>query len=114
MVMHYPNGQPYRTKQLSLKKSPYPTATLYGNRGMTLEEEINESNQYYLKQGIAVIHKKPIPIKNPTAAGRNASFPICCDISIDGINKDQTDAATITPDANPKRAFCTGGFNSPF
>ena len=55
MVMHYPNGQPYRTKQLSLKKSPYPTATLYGNRGMTLEEEINESNQYYLKQGIAVI-----------------------------------------------------------
>ena len=63
MVMHYPNGQPYRTKQLSLKKSPYPTATLYGNRGMTLEEEINESNQYYLKQGIAVIHKKPIPIQ---------------------------------------------------
>ncbi len=63
MVMHYPNGQPYRTKQLSLKKSPYASSTLYGNRGMTLEEEINESNQYYLKQGIAVIHKKPIPIQ---------------------------------------------------
>src|SRR5699024_2637996 len=37
--------------------------TIYGNRGMSLEEEINESNQYYLSQGIAVIHKKPIPIQ---------------------------------------------------
>ena len=35
----------------------------YGKRGMTLEEDLNETNQYYLDQGIAVIHKKPTPIQ---------------------------------------------------
>ena len=30
---------------------------------MTFEEDINETNQYYLNQGIAVIHKKPTPIQ---------------------------------------------------
>ena len=30
---------------------------------MTFEEDINETNQYYLDQGIAVIHKKPTPIQ---------------------------------------------------
>lgn len=35
----------------------------YGNRGMTLEYEINLSNEYYLEKGIAVIHKKPTPIQ---------------------------------------------------
>ena len=30
---------------------------------MSLEDEINESNKYYLEHGIAVIHKKPIPIQ---------------------------------------------------
>ena len=34
----------------------------YGNRGMSLESDINESNEYYLKKDIAVIHKKPTPI----------------------------------------------------
>ena len=35
----------------------------YANRGMTLEAEINNSNEYYLKENIAVIYKKPTPIK---------------------------------------------------
>lgn len=35
----------------------------YANRGMTLESEINQSNQYYLEKDIAVIHKKPTPIQ---------------------------------------------------
>ncbi len=30
---------------------------------MTLEQQINESNQYYLDAGIAVVHKKPTPIQ---------------------------------------------------
>lgn len=34
----------------------------YGNRGMTLENDINASNEYYLLMDIAVIHKKPTPI----------------------------------------------------
>ena len=33
------------------------------NLGMLLEEMINETNTYYLNKGVAVIHKKPIPIQ---------------------------------------------------
>ena len=33
-----------------------------GNRGMVLESDINETNNYYLINDIAVIHKKPTPI----------------------------------------------------
>ena len=35
----------------------------YANRGMILEEDINETNRYYLENDIAIIYKKPIPIK---------------------------------------------------
>lgn len=34
----------------------------YKNRGMTLEKEINDSNEYYLTHQIALIYKKPTPI----------------------------------------------------
>lgn len=37
--------------------------TFFGNRGMTLEEDINLTNQYYREEKIALIYKKPIPIK---------------------------------------------------
>lgn len=37
--------------------------TNYGNRGMVLEEDINMTNEYYLQNDIAVIYKKPTPIK---------------------------------------------------
>ena len=37
--------------------------TFYGNRGMTLEEDINLTNEYYKEKNIALINKKPIPIK---------------------------------------------------
>lgn len=50
--MNYPNG---------IKKSNI-TKTNFGNRGMTLEREINLSNEYYLENDIAVIYKKPTPI----------------------------------------------------
>jgi len=36
---------------------------VHKNRGMALEEDINSTNEYYLAHGIAVIHKKPVPIK---------------------------------------------------
>lgn len=35
----------------------------YGNRGMTLESDINSSNKFYLDNDIALIYKKPTPIK---------------------------------------------------
>lgn len=34
----------------------------YKNRGMTLEKEINDSNDYYLENSIALIYKKATPI----------------------------------------------------
>lgn len=35
----------------------------FSDRGMTLEQKINESNKYYLEQDIAVVHKKPTPVQ---------------------------------------------------
>ncbi len=35
----------------------------YGNRGMTLENDINVTNEYYRLNNIALIYKKPTPIK---------------------------------------------------
>lgn len=35
----------------------------YGNRGMTLEDEINQTNEFYLNMNKAVIYKKPTPIQ---------------------------------------------------
>lgn len=35
----------------------------YANRGMNLENDINLTNNYYIDKDIAVIHKKPTPIK---------------------------------------------------
>ncbi len=35
----------------------------YKNRGMSLESLINDSNEFYLRNNIAVIYKKPTPIK---------------------------------------------------
>lgn len=48
----------------------YPTGTKkeiqkivnYGNRGMSLESDLNIANEQYLLNNIAVIHKKPTPI----------------------------------------------------
>lgn len=48
----------------------YPTGTKkevqklinYGNRGMSLESDLNITNEQYLLENIAVIHKKPTPI----------------------------------------------------
>ena len=51
--MNYPNKKEHTNK----------TYIEYGNRGMTLESDINSSNSYYLDNNIAVIYKKPTPIK---------------------------------------------------
>lgn len=65
MALNYPNGQRYSQRQnnTSTLKHKSPNRVIYGKRGMTLEQEINDSNQYYLEREIAVIHKKPIPIQ---------------------------------------------------
>ncbi|EJE98986.1 Holliday junction resolvase RecU [Liquorilactobacillus mali] len=63
MVLRYPNGKTYQPMPQKKIRNNKNSNIIFGNRGMSLEEEINQSNQYYLQQGIAVIHKKPIPIQ---------------------------------------------------
>lgn len=61
MAIHYPNGKVYTPKKETpkIKKKDYS----FSNRGKTLEDELNEANDYYLSNDIAVIYKKPIPIQ---------------------------------------------------
>jgi recombination protein U len=64
MNFHYPNGKPYigRTeKPIGFTKTEKKIS--YSNRGMTLEEDLNVTNAYYLENNIAVIHKKPTPVQ---------------------------------------------------
>ncbi len=54
--MNYPSGVKVGAK---VKKRQ----TNYTNRGMTLEEDINLTNEYYLNENLAIIHKKPTPVQ---------------------------------------------------
>ena len=53
-----------------------------------------------------------MPIRRPDIAGRKLNFPmpLSVDRSIAGISRDQTDAAIITPEENPSKAFCKRGW----
>lgn len=62
MAFHYPNGRRFISRS-SEEKHSLPKELSYSNRGKTLEDDLNETNQYYLAHGIAVIHKKPTPIQ---------------------------------------------------
>jgi recombination protein U len=61
MIFRYPNGKPYQPKE-QFKQKQHHSIT-YSNRGMTLEEDLNETNKYYLENKLAVIHKKPTPVQ---------------------------------------------------
>ncbi|AMV62134.1 RecU Holliday junction resolvase [Pediococcus damnosus] len=63
MNFHYPSGKKYVTVDSTSKKHIKKSPTQFGKRGMSLEDELNESNQYYLSHGKAVVHKKPTPIQ---------------------------------------------------
>ena len=52
-MVNYPNKKATFTKQKVGHK----------NRGMNFEAMINETNEYYLANNVAIIHKKPIPIQ---------------------------------------------------
>ncbi len=47
----------------------------HANRGMALEDDINITNKYYLDNDIAIIYKKPTPIK-VTKVAFNGKNPI--------------------------------------
>ena len=48
---------------INLNFGDYFTKNIYANRGMTLEEDINLTNDYYNSLNIALVYKKPTPIK---------------------------------------------------
>ncbi|MCP3025892.1 Holliday junction resolvase RecU [Halobacillus sp. A5] len=56
--MNYPNGR--KSSSQPLKKKSRPD---FSNRGMTLEDDIAATNEYYRNAKIANIHKKPTPIQ---------------------------------------------------
>ncbi|MFA1820744.1 Holliday junction resolvase RecU [Virgibacillus oceani] len=58
--MNYPNGN---NNVQTNRASNVLGNKMYGNRGMTLEEDINTTNQYYLEANKAVIHKQPTPVQ---------------------------------------------------
>lgn len=64
MNFNYPNGKRYIPKgtetETNVKKKNNHS---YSNRGMTLEDDLNETNEYYRERNIAVIHKKPTPVQ---------------------------------------------------
>ena len=61
MMFKYPGGKVYQTK--SYPAVPIHSQPDYGNRGMSLEQDLNLTNEYYREQGVAVIHKKPTPVQ---------------------------------------------------
>jgi len=85
--MKYPN---------SIKKNAIATIN-YANRGMSLENDLNLTNTYYLDNDIAVIYKKPTPIKivkvcfdiQKNATIREAYFKLPSTTDYNGLYKGQ-------------------------
>ncbi|RAZ70207.1 Holliday junction resolvase RecU [Planococcus maitriensis] len=65
MAINYPNGKKFSppknqpVQPVQKKKKDIS----FSNRGKTLEDELNETNSFYLQRGLAVIHKKPVPVQ---------------------------------------------------
>lgn len=51
-MVNYPNGKSFQTTK----------SINYSRRGMSLEDDLNATNRYYLEADIAAIYKKPTPI----------------------------------------------------
>ncbi|MGL5978030.1 MAG: Holliday junction resolvase RecU [Erysipelotrichaceae bacterium] len=54
-MIKYPNGKPITANKQAV--------TTRKARGMSLEQDLNESNAYYVSRNFALIHKKPTPIQ---------------------------------------------------
>lgn len=74
MVIRYPNGKLYQnvaqqvnkktaTTSATVAKESINKAISYSNRGKSLEDDLNETNTFYLQRNLANIHKKPVPIQ---------------------------------------------------
>ena len=71
MVIRYPNGklysgdkkEPPKQAKIAPPKGTKKADVSYSNRGKSLEDDLNETNMFYLQQKLANIHKKPVPIQ---------------------------------------------------
>lgn len=74
MSIHYPAGTKARSRELlkeekpkekAKKESPLKGKHLLSaaNRGQSFEDDINSTNLYYREKGLALVQKRPTPIK---------------------------------------------------
>ena len=63
MTINYPNGKKFIKSETFTRKKSVNKDVRFSNRGMSLEEDINETNEYYRAHDIAIIHKKPTPLQ---------------------------------------------------
>jgi recombination protein U len=64
MKFNYPNGKRYVPKESETEsKVKKQSNHSFSNRGMTLEDDLNDTNEYYRVRNIAIIHKKPTPVQ---------------------------------------------------
>lgn len=63
MTINYPNGKKFVKSETFTRKKSVNKDIRFSNRGMSLEEDINETNEYYRAHDIAIIHKKPTPLQ---------------------------------------------------
>lgn len=62
-MINYPNGGSFKeSKVKARKKGKAEISISSANRGMSFEEDINISNDYYREKGICLITKRPTPI----------------------------------------------------
>lgn len=96
MNFNYPNGKKYVPSVLpEVKAESTKKNGSYSNRGMTLEEDLNQTNEYYRERKIAVIHKKPTPVqivqvdypKRSAAVIKEAYFKLASTTDYNGVFK---------------------------
>lgn len=61
-MVNYPNGKKHQSTDRVTNNKKSSTIE-YGKRGMSFEEAIDKSNEFYLNHQMAVIHKKPTPVQ---------------------------------------------------
>lgn len=61
--MKYPKGVKPAKKANTSINSRLTDEVKYGQRGMTLEKDLDMTNNFYLREERAVIHKKPTPVQ---------------------------------------------------
>lgn len=62
-MINYSNGLKFKKSKTKVSSNKVAFSFSSANRGMGLEDDINQSNAYYLHRGMALIYKRPTPIQ---------------------------------------------------